>query len=320
MAHESTRSGAHQQGSAASPRLAGQGGPILRRAAAGRRELVFPGGENHPDLATGSVLFVGTATVLIRYAGFTILTDPNFLHRGDHVHLGYGMTAPRLTDPALDLDELPPLDFVLLSHLHGDHFDHLVEARLNREMPIVTTPQAAAALRHSGFRRLCELRTWEPLSVIKDGVHLRVTSMPAKHAPGLVQALLPPVMGSMLEFANEAGRIGFRLYITGDTLLSERLRDIARRYPDIDLGLFHLGGTRLFGLLLTMDARQGVEAIRIIKPKKAIPIHYNDYPVFRSPLADFQRAVLEAGLQERVHYLSHGETYHFTVPASRWQS
>jgi hypothetical protein len=36
------------------------------------------------DLAQGSILFVGTATVILRYAGITILTDPNFLHRGDH--------------------------------------------------------------------------------------------------------------------------------------------------------------------------------------------------------------------------------------------
>ena len=40
-----------------------------------------------------TVSFVGTATVILRYAGFTILTDPNFLHAGDHVHLGYGLTA-----------------------------------------------------------------------------------------------------------------------------------------------------------------------------------------------------------------------------------
>lgn len=45
-----------------------------------------------PDRATGSIFFIGTATVLIRYAGFTILTDPNFLHAGDHAHLGHGLT------------------------------------------------------------------------------------------------------------------------------------------------------------------------------------------------------------------------------------
>ncbi len=43
----------------------------------------------------------------------------------------------------------------------------------------------------------------------------------------------------------------------------------------------HLGGTRIFGVLLTMNAKQGVQAIRLIRPLTAIPIHYNDYPVFK---------------------------------------
>jgi len=55
------------------------------------RELVLPTDNSEvPQLETGSLLFIGTATVLLRYAGFTILTDPNFLHQGDRVHLGYG--------------------------------------------------------------------------------------------------------------------------------------------------------------------------------------------------------------------------------------
>ena len=57
--------------------------------------------------------------------------------------------------------------------------------------------------------------------------------------------------------------------------------------------------------------------IKIVNPKRAIPIHYNDYDVFKSPLSDFQREVKEAGLEDRVHYLSHGETYTFNVPSSR---
>ncbi len=63
------------------------------------RELVLPAGTGPaPDFGRGSVFFVGTATVILRYAGFTILTDPNFLHAGDHVHLGYGLTSERLTE------------------------------------------------------------------------------------------------------------------------------------------------------------------------------------------------------------------------------
>jgi L-ascorbate metabolism protein UlaG (beta-lactamase superfamily) len=69
--------------------------------------------------------------------------------------------------------------------------------------------------------------------------------------------------------------------------------------------------------MLTMDGEQGVEAIKIIQPEKAIPIHYNDYDVFKSPLEDFKRAVEEAGLSEKIIYLSHGETYTVEVPASR---
>jgi L-ascorbate metabolism protein UlaG (beta-lactamase superfamily) len=119
------------------------------------------------DRAQGSIFFVGTATVILRYAGFTILTDPDFLHRGDHVHLGHGMTAPRRTDPALELEALPPVDFVVLSHMHEDHFDREVERRLDRGLPIVTTPHAAADLTAKGFRAAWALKTWEALTVSK---------------------------------------------------------------------------------------------------------------------------------------------------------
>lgn len=77
--------------------------------------------------------------------------------------------------------------------------------------------------------------------------------------------------------------------------------------------MLHLGGTKAFGILLTMDAKQGVQAIQIIQPHLTIPIHYNDYTVFKSPLEDFMEAVKAAGLDSRVRYLSHGETYAFTV-------
>jgi hypothetical protein len=72
------------------------------------RTLILPRRNEDPDFANGSVFFVGTATVPIRYAGFTILTDPNFLHQGDHVHLGYGLISRRQTNPAIEIEDLPP--------------------------------------------------------------------------------------------------------------------------------------------------------------------------------------------------------------------
>ncbi|HEX8475962.1 MAG TPA: MBL fold metallo-hydrolase [Pyrinomonadaceae bacterium] len=270
------------------------------------------------DFASGSIFFVGTATVILRYAGFTILTDPNFLHAGDHVHLGYGLTAERLTNPALEIEQLPPLDFCVLSHYHGDHFDRIAEERLQKDLPIITTEHAAGELSGKGFTAPIALDTWDAVVVQKGDARVRITSMPGKHGPAIVDKFLPPVMGSMLEFQNAQERIGLRLYITGDTLVHDDLHEIPKRYPDIDLALFHLGGTQIMGILLTMDAEQGVEAIRIINPREVIPIHYNDYEVFKSPLEDFKKAVEAAGFAERVKYLSHGESYNFEVPASRF--
>ena len=265
----------------------------------------------------GSVFFIGTATVILRFAGFTILTDPNFLHAGDHAHLGYGLTAERLTNPAIDIEQLPPLDFCVLSHYHGDHFDQVAEEKLQKDLPIITTGHAATELSARGFTAAVPLNTWESAVIRKGERQVQITSMPGKHGPAVVEAFLPDVMGSMLEFQNPDGHVSLRLYITGDTLVYDDLKEIPKRYPDIDLALFHLGGTKIMGILLTMDAEQGVEAMQIINPREMVPIHYNDYEVFKSPLEEFRIAIEAAGLGDRVRYLGHGETYEFKVPASK---
>jgi hypothetical protein len=76
-------------------------------------ELTLPASQEPTDTATGSVTFIGNATVLIRYAGLTILTDPTFIHKHEQVSIGYGLHTTRLTDPAMDIRDLPPLDFIL---------------------------------------------------------------------------------------------------------------------------------------------------------------------------------------------------------------
>jgi L-ascorbate metabolism protein UlaG (beta-lactamase superfamily) len=280
------------------------------------REITLPSTGMSADMSTGSIFFIGTATVLIRYAGLTVLTDPNFIHMHEKVDLGYGLSSTRQTNPALEIHDLPPLDLVLLSHFHGDHFDQVAERELDKSLPIVTTPEAAEALRQRGFVAPHALTTWEDMSLSKDDVRLRITATPGRHGPPIVSFALPEVMGSILEFESlQSGTRDrrFRMYITGDTLIIDALKEIPRRYPDLDLALLHLGGTRVLGILVTMDAEQGVEMLHIVNPKRAIPIHYNDYDVFKSPLSDFQQAVEAAGLARRVHYLHHGETYTFTV-------
>lgn len=273
-------------------------------------ELEAPGEGDERDPATGELLFVGTATVLLRFGGFTILTDPNFLHQGEHAPLGGGLRSRRLTDPAIQVDQLPPIDLVVLSHHHGDHFDERAAAGLDPDTRIVSTSHAVRKLGRQGFRVLHPLATWETLELRRGPHQLSVTATPAKHAPAPLDKVLPPVMGSVLEYRSH-GQVTLRTYVSGDTLLHDRLAEIPVRCPDLHLALLHLGGTRILGVTLTMDAAQGVEALRLLEPQHAIPIHVDDYTVFRSPLEDFRRAVDEARLPTQVHYLDRGDVLRF---------
>jgi L-ascorbate metabolism protein UlaG (beta-lactamase superfamily) len=287
-------------------------------AATSGQTLNLPAGATPGNAAQdNTVQFIGTATVLIRYGGMTILTDPNFLHKGGHVQLGYGLTSERLTEPAIDIEALPPIDLVILSHFHGDHFDQLVQQKLRRDVPIVTTPQSALALESLGFTRRHALRSWDTLTVTKGATTLRISAMPGRHGPPVLAGLLPAVMGSMLEWSRDGAAPDYRIYITGDTLVYDDLNEIPRRFPGIDLALLHLGGTRILGVMkVTMDGEDGVRMMQLVAPRHAIPIHYNDYTVFKSPLSDFERAVKAARLQDKVSYLKHGETWRFT-PTSK---
>ena len=144
---------------------------------------------------------------------------------------------------------------------------------------------------------------------------LRVVSLPGRHAPGALARFFPPVMGSLLEITSPDAP-PLRLYLSGDTLVHDDLREIAVRHPNLDLGVLHLGGTKVFGLLLTMDGRQGVDLLELLQPQHAVPVHYDDYPVFRSPLSDFLAEVDRRRPPSRVVTVGRGETLPLPVTAS----
>lgn len=141
-------------------------------------ELLFDSAAESADPHAGSIFFVGTATTIIKGGSFTLLTDPNFLHAGDHAHLGYGLTSKRKTNPAMEIRDLPPLDACLLSHLHGDHWDRVAEANLSHALPIITTEHAANALRGRGFTRTIGLKSWDSALLKRGPRSLKITSLP----------------------------------------------------------------------------------------------------------------------------------------------
>ncbi|KAK5163664.1 hypothetical protein LTR04_002382 [Oleoguttula sp. CCFEE 6159] len=299
---------------------------------------------------------------------------PNFLHAGNHAHLGPGVTATRVTNPAVDLHDLPRIDVVLLSHYHADHFDQKVEESLRRTLPIITTPHAKGCLQSKGpeesFSEVFDLDFFDSMmvDVVKIGggdkaPAIKITGMPGKHVPPGVLSIandllkaVPPTNGWMVELGytkrgqgDASFENGYRplslerhctkieapgsklfeygplanstsIYISGDTLMIPELKEIPQRYAgqNIDLMLIHLGGTTIPSpsvplLMVTMDAKQGIELVRLINPDVTIPIHYDDYDAFLSPLSDFKKEIEAAGLTEKVVYLDRKDQYKFSV-------
>lgn len=258
-------------------------------------------------MATPSLEFIGTATTLLRLGPFTILTDPNFLHEGQRAYLGKGLFSKRRTEPSMQPPDLPALDAVVLSHLHGDHFDRVARTQLDRSLPVLTTTQAGRRLHGWGFGEALGMQPWQAQEITKDEVTLTITSVPGEHAPKLAKPMLPPVMGSVLELSRDGGR-PFRLYLSGDTLYRPWLHQVTARCGPLDAAVVHLGGTRIFGMLVTMDAEQGADLVDVLSPALTVPVHYEDYPVFKSPLGDFERAWSRRGLPGTLRTVRRGET------------
>src|SRR3954467_10100454 len=191
--------------------------------------------------------FIGTATTLLRLGPFTLLTDPNFLHRGQRAYLGKGLFSKRLPAPSAHPADLPSLDGIVLSHLHGDHFDRVARRELDRDLPVLTTGAAARKLGTWGFAEATGLRTWGSEQLASNGSRLTITATPGRHAPGAAQRFFPPVMGSVLELVE--GDASFRVYVPGDPLFRPTLREVADRLGPLDAMVIHLGGTRALGLL-----------------------------------------------------------------------
>jgi L-ascorbate metabolism protein UlaG (beta-lactamase superfamily) len=206
------------------------------------------------------VHFLGHSTVRIEIGGRVVLTDPVLTTRvGPLV---------RVVEP-LRPEAWAGVDLVLVSHLHGDHL-HLPSLRLLGRARIVVPRGAGEWLRRRGFERVEELGVGERLV---DG-ELTVTATYAEHSghrwgPRLTHGPEAPAVGHLLETA------GKRVYVAGDTDLHPGMAEMG----PLDVALLPVWG---WGLTLGpghLDPRRAAEAVRLLKPKVTVPVHWGTLAV-----------------------------------------
>jgi L-ascorbate metabolism protein UlaG (beta-lactamase superfamily) len=118
-------------------------------------------------------------------------------------------------------------------------------------------------------------------------------------------------MGSVVEWIRggvAGNEVVWRGYISGDTLYRPFLGEVLERTGPLDVLIPHLGGTRALGLTVTMDARQGADLVELLRPPVTVPVHFDDYDRFKSPLGDFVAEVARRELPGTLRPVQRGDT------------
>jgi len=187
---------------------------------------------------------------------------------------------------------------VLLSHEHhGDNLDPAGRALLPSAGVVVTT--ASGAKRLGGSAR--GLDPWQTTRLEAPGrPTIEITATPCRHGPPLSHPIVGDVIGFALRWD---GQEHGALWISGDTVLYDGVRQVADRVP-VGTALLHLGGVRFpvsGPLRYTMTARDAVELCRLLRPRTAIPIHYEGWKHFREGRDAIERELASAPEDIRRH-------------------
>ncbi len=252
------------------------------------------------------ITHLGGPTTLIEVGGWRLLTDPTFDPAGGKYRFGWGTGSQKLTEPAIAAADVGRIDAVLLSHdHHEDNLDAAGRALLPAAGVVVTT--VAGAKRLGGGAR--GLEDWASTRLEAEGrVPIEVTATPCRHGPPGSRPIVGDVIGFALRWEGQKKGV---LWISGDTVLYDGVREVATRLA-VDIALLHLGGVQfpISGpLRYTMTADDAVELCAAVRPRIAIPIHYEGWKHFRQGREAVEQrfAAAPADFRERVRWLPIGE-------------
>jgi L-ascorbate metabolism protein UlaG (beta-lactamase superfamily) len=248
---------------------------------------------------------VGGPTALITYGGVRLLTDPTFDPPGEYPRPCTNIVLTKLVGPAVALEDVMPVDAVLVSHdHHSDNLDHSGREMLTRAGRVLTTGAGAERLGGNAVGM-------DPGDVVTlerpDGAgSVRVVAVPADHGPPEVAAKNGPVVGFVL-----SGDGLPTMYVSGDNASVDVVRSIVADHGPFDAVVLFIGGAQVpeaWGdAHLTLTAQTAVEAARELGDAPIAPIHQDGWAHFTSSAADVEREFAQAGLTDRLRPVAPGE-------------
>ncbi len=238
------------------------------------------------------VTWIGHATVLVQYAGVSFLTDP---HLSDYASPIPFMGPKRLIPPALTIDQLPAVDFVLISHNHYDHLDD----KTVKQMGNTTTWVVPLGLKQWLLKRdisedkIIELDWWQ--SYVHNN-EVNITATPSKHW----SKRTPFDTNKSLWASWHIDIKGFKTWFAGDTGYDETaFKEIGNQLGPHDLALIPIGayGPRYFMLPQHVDPQQAVLSHIDVQSKYSVGIHWGTFQLTHEPYSE-PKILLQDSLKE----------------------
>ena len=256
-----------------------------------------------------AITWVGHATMLVQANGLNVLTDPVFSERASPVQFA----GPKLTQPpGLALNQLPPIDVVLISHNHYDHLDKnsvLELAKPNFKFDSATLFIVPLGLKDwfadLGITNVKELDWWDSVNV--KGVEFNLTPVQhwsARSAGDRSQTL----WGGWAVFGPDT-----HWYFSGDTGYSQDFVDTQKRFADrqteakgggFDIALIAVGAyePRWFMKDQHVNPLEAVQIHQDLKAKRSVGVHWGTFALTDEPLdqppQDLAAARLAANITE----------------------
>lgn len=219
----------------------------------------------HTNTGQTLLTWIGHATFIIQINGLTIVTDPVWAKR-----LG---TIRRLTEPALSIDDLPPVDVILISHSHYDHL-HFASIKKLKGNPLILVPSGLrSSFLKRGFEHVVECNWWD--TVVERDVSF--TFVPAQHwsKRTLFDTNTSHWGGWVIEAKDKP-----TFYFAGDSGYFHGFRDIGERFH-IDYALLPIGAyePEWFMGPQHVTPEEAIQAFVDCRAKTFIPMHYGTFPL-----------------------------------------